>query len=251
MTTSVPPEILDLARSARRITVLTGAGMSAESGIPTFRDAQTGLWTNVSPEDLATPEAWHGDPPRVWAWYAWRAGLVGDHQPNAGHRALATWAARPGVDLTVITQNIDDLHERAGTTATSHLHGSLFAYRCDTCHQPYPHDVTPPSEPTERLAPPDCSCGLGQIRPGVVWFGEALDQRLMDEATSAMETSDLVVVVGTSGMVYPAAALPGVALFHDVPVIEINPHGSELTDAVDYAWAVTAAEGLPALIAAL
>jgi NAD-dependent deacetylase len=250
--TTVPADILDLSRGARRVTVLTGAGMSAESGIPTFRDAQTGLWTRVRPEDLATPEAWDRDPARVWAWYAWRTHEATRCTPHAGHEALAVWERRPGVTVRVVTQNVDDLHERAGSAEVAHLHGSLFAHRCDTCAAPY--GETPPllARPEERLEPPGCEwCGTGRIRPDIVWFGEALDERVFDAAVEAVVGADLLVVVGTSGMVYPAAGLPGLATREGVPVVEINPHGSDLSDELDHAWAVSAAVGLPALIEAL
>lgn len=250
--TTVPPDILDLARAARRVTVLTGAGMSAESGIPTFRDAQTGLWTRVRSEDLATPEAWHRDPHRVWAWYAWRTLAAGRCEPHAGHRALAAWGQRDGVRMRVVTQNVDDLHERAGSTDVAHLHGSLFAHKCDTCGDP--HEAVPdlPEQPLEHLEPPRCpGCGVGRVRPDIVWFGEALDATVFDAAVDAVRDADLLVVVGTSGIVYPAAGLPGLATRFGVPVVEINPHGSDLSDELDHAWEVTAAVGLPALTAAL
>ncbi|GAA1345633.1 MULTISPECIES: NAD-dependent deacetylase [Kocuria] len=123
----IPTEILELARNARRVTVLTGAGMSAESGVPTFRDAQTGLWERFDPTELATPEAWEDDPAQCWAWYAWRASLVRGAQPHPGHLAIAQWQAYPDMDLRISTQNVDDLHERAGATVLAHVHGDLFA----------------------------------------------------------------------------------------------------------------------------
>ena len=250
--TIVPPDILDLARGARRVTVLTGAGMSAESGIPTFRDAQTGLWTAVRAEDLATPQAWRRDPARVWAWYAWRTRAAGRCEPHGGHRALAGWEQRPAVTVRVVTQNVDDLHERAGSTDVAHLHGSLFAHRCDTCADR--HDALPalPEEPVERLEPPTCEgCGVGRVRPDVVWFGEALDETVFDAAVAAVRDADLLLVVGTSGIVYPAAGLPGLARRFGVPVVEVNPHDSDLSEELDHAWRVTAADGLTALVAAL
>lgn len=250
--TVVPPEIVDLARGARRVTVLTGAGMSAESGIPTFRDAQTGLWTRVRPEDLATPEAWRRDPARVWAWYAWRTVAARRCDPHAGHRALAEWARRRGVTVRVVTQNVDDLHERAGSTEVAHLHGSLFAHRCDTCGDAYSGELELPDRPVELLDPPECpSCVGGHVRPDIVWFGEPLDETVLDSAVDAVRDADLLLVVGTSGIVYPAAGLAGLAQGFGVPTVEVNPHGSDLSADVDHAWAVTAAVGLPALTAAL
>lgn len=163
-----PARILDLARPARRVAVLTGAGMSAESGVPTFRDAQTGLWEHFDPADLATPEAWDRDPASVWAWYQWRVALVRRVQPNAGHRALARWGRT--VDLSIVTQNVDDLHERAGSPVLSHLHGSLFSPRCAECGTPATCPRPPPSRspvsihrPAARAA---ATCGPG-------WCGSA------------------------------------------------------------------------------
>lgn len=135
---TVPMPVLEAASAASRVTVLTGAGMSAESGVPTFRGVQTGLWERYAAEDLATPEAWERDAALVWAWYLWRLGLVRRAQPNLGHRALAEWAARPGApEITVVTQNVDDLHERAGSRPVLHVHGSLAEFRCDLCAAAY------------------------------------------------------------------------------------------------------------------
>lgn len=249
---TVPGEIGRLAGQARRVTVLTGAGMSAESGIPTFRDAQSGLWARFRPEDLATPEAWHRDPARVWAWYAWRTRLARRCTPHSGHLALARWAERDGVHLRVVTQNVDDLHERAGSAEVAHLHGSLFAYRCDTCDEPYRPLPKLPARPVERLPPPGCPvCGVGQIRPDIVWFGEPLDDSVFGSAIEAIADADLLLVVGTSGMVFPAAGLPAVARGSGVPVIELNPHPGDLCDQVDFSWRVSAARGLPSLVEAL
>ncbi|HEX5533201.1 MAG TPA: NAD-dependent deacylase [Actinomycetales bacterium] len=251
-TEHVPPAVLDLARRARRVAVLTGAGMSAESGVPTFRDAQTGLWERYDPMALATPEAWDEDPPLVWAWYAWRIRLLRDVEPNPGHRALAEWDARAGeVDLAVVTQNVDDLHERAGSRSAVHLHGSLGEFRCSRCHEPYRGDVEVPTQPVERLDPPSCErCG-GPVRPGVVWFGEALPTGAFERAEQIVGGADLALVVGTSGLVYPAAGLPMIARARGVPVVEVNPGETDLSDAVHHVWRASAATALPALVAAL
>ncbi|HRW18661.1 MAG TPA: NAD-dependent deacylase [Dermatophilaceae bacterium] len=246
----VPPKALELARAARRITVLTGAGMSAESGVATFRDAQTGLWSHFDPAQLATEEAWFADKPFVNAWYLWRVHLVRQAAPNAGHLALAEWAALPGKEIRIVTQNIDDLHERAGSAVLAHLHGSLFAWRCDTCgaSQLTPE---PPTEPMERVAPADCVLCGEAVRPGVVWFGEYLPQEPFAAAVEAVQDADLVVVVGTSGIVQPAASLPHLAGARGIPVLEIDPRETELTEAADVVWRSTAAAALPALVAAL
>lgn len=247
----VPPSVAALARGARRVTVLTGAGMSAESGVPTFRDADTGLWARFDPLDLATEAGWRRDTPLVNAWYLWRVALVRGCRPNAGHVALAEWGTRRGVTLSIVTQNVDDLHERAGSPVLSHLHGSLLAYRCDACAAP---GVLPPvpQAPLERIDPTPCAaCRIGRLRPGVVWFGEHLPQRAFDDAVDVCRDADLVLVVGTSGIVYPAASLPYLAKDYGVPVVEIDPNPTELTPDADQVWRATAAAALPALVAAL
>ncbi|WP_040781457.1 SIR2 family NAD-dependent protein deacylase [Rhodococcus ruber] len=246
--TTPPPRILRLARRARRIAVLTGAGMSAESGVPTFRDAQTGLWEHFDPADLATPEAWDRDRAAVWAWYQWRVALIRRVRPNAGHRALADWGRT--VELSIVTQNVDDLHERAGSPVLSHLHGSLFSPRCADCGTPADLPEAP-AEPVARLDPPDCGACGGDVRPGVVWFGEPLPTGPWEAATAAVLTADLVFVVGTSGIVYPAAGLPSLARQHGIPVVEVNPDQTGLSDQVDEVWRTTAAVGLPQLVAAV
>ncbi|GAA4477623.1 NAD-dependent deacylase [Rhodococcus olei] len=246
------PALVDAVRSAQRVVVFSGAGMSAESGVPTFRDALTGLWERFDPMELATPEAWARDPALVWAWYEWRAALVRRVRPNAGHVALADWAR--ATDLTVVTQNVDDLHERAGSTVAAHLHGSLFAPRCSACARPAELDdvrfAGPGHEPAERITPPACvACGA-PVRPGTVWFGEDLPAESWRVAVGAAENCDLMVVVGTSGVVYPAAELPVRAVRAGATVVEINPDPTDLTAAVTHSWRATAARALPALAAA-
>ena len=260
-TTAVPHPIGELARSARRVLVLTGAGASAESGVPTFRDAQTGLWERFDPLQLATPEAWAADPAQCFAWYAWRAALVRRAEPHAGHRAITRWQQLDGVDLRVSTQNVDDLHERAGARVLAHLHGSLFEHRCAECGAPADVDPGAPSdvdaagseadlEAMLREAPPACpACGTGRIRPGVVWFGEMLPQEPWERAYEALERCDLALVVGTSGLIQPAASLPFVALGAGVAVVEVNPVETELSGAVTHALRGSAGAVLPALVA--
>ena len=251
----IPDAVADLVRRAEWITVFSGAGMSAESGIATFRDAQTGLWEKFDPAELATPEAWARDPALVWGWYRWRAREVLAAQPNAGHLALAELATSRTV--MVVTQNVDDLHERAGSDVVSHLHGSLFAPRCSVCGTPYDGpgaypdpadrpDATPADDP--RVDPPTCPrCG-GVVRPGIVWFGEALPESDWQRADQAFRAAEVVLVVGTSGIVYPAAALPERAVRAGIPVIEFNPAPSALSDVVTHSLRVPAAVGLPALL---
>lgn len=248
----IPPLLLDAIRHSRSVSVLSGAGMSAESGVPTFRDAQTGLWARFRPDDLASPEAWDADPALVWAWYLWRAKLVRELEPNAGHRALAEWASRRDLDFSIITQNVDDLHERAGSEVLAHLHGSLFAFRCADCDAPSPlSSIEFPAEAHDRIDPPRCDeCG-GLIRPGVVWFGESLPLPEFQAAHEVMETVDLVLVVGSSSMVFPAAGLPLMARSFGASVVEINPSDTQLTESAHIVWRETAARALPALLSAI
>lgn len=249
----VPERLRSLARRATSVCVLTGAGMSAESGIPTFRDAQVGLWERFDAMELATPAAWKADPTQVWAWYAWRASLVRSAAPNAGHKALAQWQSRDGVDLTIVTQNVDDLHERAGSEVLAHLHGSLFALRCsdDACGRASDAAYPEVPEPVAHLDPPTCAeCGA-PVRPGVVWFGEPLPQEEFFDAVRVAQDSDLVLVIGTSGMVQPAATLPYLAGARGTTIVEINPQETEVSETCDLVWRTTAAAALPALVAAL
>jgi len=238
-------------RAARRVVVLTGAGMSAESGIPTFRDALTGLWSRFDPYTLATPEGFDRDPGTVWAWYESRRHQVMSAQPHPGHLALARLAALPRFDqFTVVTQNVDDLHERAGCTQVVHLHGSLFAPRCEACGTPFSLQGSAP-EPTQASAPPRCTLCGGRVRPGVVWFGEALPDAAWAQAMQCASEADLMLVVGTSGQVYPAAGLPDEARRRGGQVAVINPADDAQEAPGDLVWKATAGEALPPLLARL
>jgi len=243
--TNLPPVAIAQALSRRfeRIVVFSGAGMSADSGIPTFRGGNNGLWQTFDPEELATPSAWHRNRDLVWGWYEWRRGLVSAAQPNAGHLAVADMQRQFGA--TVITQNVDDLHERGGASEVLHLHGSLFAARCDTCARPHLLDEAP-QEVRRELAPPRCTRCDGHIRPGVVWFGEGLDDRTVALASRAINGCDLLLIVGTSGVVYPAAGMVDLAP-RDAIVIEINPQPGMSSPAAGriHTWPTTAAHGLP------
>jgi NAD-dependent deacetylase len=236
---------------AEHIVFLTGAGMSAESGVPTFRDALTGLWARFDPERLATESAFRADPALVWGWYRWRAAQVRQVQPHAGHRAIAQLAAR-GIGVDVVTQNVDDLHERAGSTDVVHVHGHLVRSRCVDCgatRTPDPIVVDPPtSGDGEREMPPRCDVCGGHYRPAVVWFGEALPNAAWTRGLEAIERCDRVVVVGTSGLVQPAASLPALAREFGKPVLEINPQRSGITPLVDEHWAMPASTGLQRLL---
>ncbi|WPB59228.1 NAD-dependent protein deacylase [Xylophilus sp. GOD-11R] len=233
-----------LHRRFTRIVVFSGAGMSAESGIPTFRSGRNGLWNAFDPQALATPQAWRRDRDTVWGWYEWRRGLVMAASPHAGHGAVAR--LRNELDAEVVTQNVDNLHERAGADGVMHLHGSLFSPRCDTCGAPFSLTASPPPEPSRQRPPPPCPACPGAIRPGVVWFGESLDPAVVEAATAAIIRCDLLLIVGTSGMVYPAAGLVDLAP-PDALIVEINPEPARSTGRIGYAWATTAATGLPAL----
>ena len=248
---TVSDEVVELARDARRITVLSGAGMSTESGIPTFRDPDNGLWAHANPAELATPEAWDADPDYVWAWYRWRAVLMNRVQPNPGHRALADWAARDGVHMTIGTQNIDNLHERAGSTNVHHLHGSIFEVHCSECGASV-SDVQPlPKTDVLRLAPPRCPECSGRVRPSVVWFGEVLPAEPFLAAQDAAVSSDVVLLIGTSNSVFPAAQIPYDALNAGVSVVEIGPYETEFTDCAPYVVREKCGSALPELVSAL
>jgi len=233
-----------LVASARRVAVLTGAGISAESGIPTFRDAQTGLWAKFDPMQLASEEGYRADPALVWRWYAWRREMVSRAQPNEGHFALARAAKRfDAFDL--ITQNVDGLHARAGSTALIELHGNIMRTVClERCGYT---EEEPARLPVGE--PPHCPrCG-NWLRPGVVWFGEMLDPADLDASEQAAAACDLMLVVGTSGLVYPAAGLPAEARRAGGRVIIVNPHPTELDGQADSVLRGPAAEVLPSLLA--
>lgn len=279
----IPHRVVELVAAADWITVFTGAGMSADSGVPTFRDTRGGLWENVDPTALATPAAFAADPGLVWGWYRWRAAMVANAAPNAGHHALAQLAsgtgdsgitAAPQRSVMVVTQNVDDLHERAGSTVTSHLHGSLFEPRCAGCGAVYDvarfreslADLTPgrvaeieadiaaaPSRAPDLLRTPTPRCDAcgRRVRPGIVWFGEALPQTAWQRAESCFRAAEVVIVVGTSGVVHPAAGLPEHAARAGIPVVEINPEPSAVSAIATARIAATAAVALPELLAAL
>ncbi len=210
---------------ARHIAVLTGAGVSAESGVPTFRTAG-GLWAQYDPTRLATREAFEENPDLVWSWYSWRRGIIRGVQPNPGHFALAE-AERLFPRFSLITQNVDNLHRRAGSREVHELHGNIEHSRCIACGRPYPGDEAPPTETALH-----CECG-GLIRPGVVWFGESLPETELDFAQQAALDCDLFLAVGTSGLVYPAAGLPLLAQRRGAYVVEINPEPSALARQLD------------------
>lgn len=231
----------DILRVARRVVVTTGAGMSKESGIPTFRDAPNALWSNYNPEDLATRAGFRRDPALVWRWYAERRAMIATAKPHQGHIALARWETQFDA-FVILTQNIDGLHVAAGSKNVVELHGSIFRYKCFDRD----HPQTGPFAPGEE--PPRCACG-SFLRPDVVWFGESLDPRHLATADAAIASCDVLLVVGTSGLVYPAAGFAEVAREHGARVVEINPERTPLTALADVFVAGGAKTILPALAA--
>lgn len=217
-------------RAARHVVVFTGAGASAESGIPTFRDALTGLWERFDAAKLATAQAFRADPGLCWGWYEWRRMKVVEASPNTAHRAIAQ-LANLVPKVTVITQNVDDLHERAGSHDVIHLHGSLHNPRCIDCHTQHSEPLPSVSLPEggSRIDPPICAVCGGCIRPGVVWFGEMLPEAAWAAAKDVAQACDLFLSVGTSGLVYPAAELPLHALRYRAMVTHINPQRFEVS----------------------
>jgi len=243
-------KLAKLAAQALRVVVCTGAGVSAESGIPTFRDAQTGLWAKHDPVMLASVEGFAQDPATVWRWYDERRQSMRAAQPNAGHLALAQWEALwrgLGREFSLITQNIDDLHRRAGSQSILELHGNIWyvrtlealpheAFRLDDC----PLKECPPRDEQGRL-----------LRPHVVWFGEALEPRVLRSAFAASGDCDLLIVAGSSSVVYPAAAMPWAALEarRGAVVVEINPSETELSPHAHFCLRAPSGEVLPELLA--
>jgi NAD-dependent deacetylase len=242
----------ELLHDARRVVVFTGSGMSQESGVPTFRDDPSGFWTRYDPQELATPEAFCRNPARVFGWYVarWRGARLA--QPHAGYRALVDLEDRFD-DLTVVTQNVDGLHARAGSERVIELHGSLEAFRCFDGAHPFDPGRIEALEPTagEDLPPPRCDrCG-SLVRPGVVWFGEPLPWEALGAAERAVAACDAMLVVGTSALVYPAVDLAWAGVTRGIPVIEINPQPTPLSAHASLAWSAPAGTALPELARAL
>ncbi len=243
-----PRPLLEALQDAARLVVFTGAGVSAESGIQTFRGGCSRR-ARYDPMVLATPEAFLAAPDLVWGWYEWRRGQILQACPNPAHLAIACMG-RQFSQVTLVTQNVDDLHERAGSPEVLHLHGSLHQPRCSRCNQPF-MALPPPvagSVPEERQTPPLCPhCG-GLVRPGVVWFGETLPGRVLDAALTAASTCDVLLSVGTSGAVYPAAHIPEQALEAGATVIHVNPVARPVRSGNEFSLEGPAGELLPALL---
>jgi NAD-dependent deacetylase len=237
----VPESLVTALQNAQSVTALTGSGVSAESGVPTFREAQTGLWVHFDPEELATPEAFARDPRLVWEWYAWRRKRVEKAAPNPGHEALAELERRVP-SFALITQNVDGLHWQAGSQNVLELHGNI---QRSTCSR---EGVIVEPREDDTGVPPFCPrCGAF-LRPDVVWFGEALPVDVLAEAFEAARGCDLFFSTGTSGLVQPAASLPFEALRSGAVVVEVNPDETPLTRYASYALRARAGEVLPALV---
>jgi NAD-dependent deacetylase len=241
---TIPPELIQKLVAAKSVTVLTGAGVSAESGVPTFRDAQTGLWAKFSPEELATPRAFRRNPRLVWEWYAWRRKLVADAKPNPAHLALAEMEKLfPRFHL--ITQNVDGLYQRGGSRRVIELHGNIMRTKC------FDEGTIVSSWKDTGDVPPKCPACGGLLRPDVVWFEEAMPEAEMEQATTASTSCEVFFSIGTSTVVYPAAALPSEALRSGATVVEINPQPTPFTEQAHFALAGAAGVVLPELLKAL
>jgi NAD-dependent deacetylase len=241
-------ELAARLRRAARAVVLSGAGVSRESGLDTFRGVG-GLWESQRPEELATPEAFYRTPGRVWRWYAWRHATAAAASPNPAHRALARWEAL-FPSFLLVTQNVDDLHQRAGSRQLVALHGTLAEAVCDSCARRRPMAEAVAASPGE---PPLCGEGgcRGRFRPAVVWFGESLPPDLLGRATRAAAGCDLLLAVGTSALVYPAAGLIETALHAGAYLIEVNPEPTPFSRFVHLRLAAPAGEAVPALTEAI
>ncbi|MEP7154231.1 MAG: NAD-dependent deacylase [Betaproteobacteria bacterium] len=249
MMTFMPNDHLHLAREAlsraRAVCILTGAGISAESGIPTFRDALTGLWGKFKPEELATPGAFLANPKLVWEWYAWRREKVMAAQPNPGHLALAALERKcvaRDANFTLVTQNVDGLHQAAGSRNVVELHGNIRRVKCFDHHHPA-------ATWDDSTVPPRCSQCNSLLRPDVVWFGESLPEEALATAMQMARACDVFLSVGTSTVVEPAASLPFLARQSGATVIEINPDATPLSSIAQISLRGTAGEILPQLAA--
>ncbi len=241
---TIPTELIRRLATAKSVAVLTGAGISAESGVPTFRAAQTGLWAKFRPEDLATPRAFRRNPKLVWEWYAWRRELVAKAQPNSGHLALTELEKR-FTAFHLITQNVDGLHQRAGSRNVIELHGNITRTKC------YDEGTLVTEWKDDGEVPSRCPrCG-GMLRPDVVWFEEPMPEAELEAAVRASATCDVFLSIGTSALVYPAADLPFQPRRHGATIVVVNPQPTPLTDEAQFVLAGPAGEVLPELVKAM
>lgn len=237
----LPNDLLTTLRDAQRVTVLTGAGVSAESGIPTFREAQTGLWAQYDPRELATPQAFMRNPRLVWEWYAWRRSLIEKAQPNLAHYALVD--LEQGLpEFLLVTQNIDGLHWQAGSRDMVEMHGSIVRTKC------FDEGDLVSWWPEGGDVPPHCPYCGGYLRPDVVWFGEGIPDHALRTAMHGAANCDVFVCIGTSAVVQPAAQLPLVAKRNGARIVEINPNQTALSVVADWSLQGPAGELLPALV---
>lgn len=236
----VPHELVSRVCDAQHVCVLTGSGISAESGVPTFREAQSGLWKQYDPHELATPDAFRRDPALVWRWYRWRRELVSRVEPNAGHLALVTLS---GIvpELSLITQNVDGLHQSAGSSGVIEFHGNLFENRC------FDEGTVVTGGDTAAEVPLCPECG-GNLRPGVVWFGENIPETAMQAAAAAVSACDLFFSIGTSALVWPAAGLAEAAREQGAAIVEINLDETPLSSQADFCLQGKSGSILPELV---
>ena len=244
MTIEIPVELIRFLRAATRVAALTGAGVSQESGLRTFRDAQTGLWAQYKPEDLASPEAFRRDPKLVWDWYAWRREAVKGVRPNLGHYARVEMEKHIPA-FTLITQNVDGLHLMAGSQRLLELHGNIQRVRCADC---YTFTEIWDDDPE---AVPRCQVCGGLLRPDVVWFGEALPREQLEAAVEAARACEVFLSIGTSGVVQPAASLAFAAHNRGAVVVEINAEPTPLTSKANFVLHGQSGEILPRLVEAV
>jgi NAD-dependent deacetylase len=238
-----PGDVVRALREARSVVVLTGAGVSAESGVPTFR-GQEGLWRNYNPQDLATPAAFQRDPGLVWEWYNWRREIIAPLKPNPAHLAIAQLEER-SLEFVLLTQNIDGLHRAAGSRNLYEIHGNIWQVRCtEEATVSENRDV-----PLEKI-PPYCPCGA-MLRPNIVWFGESLDPEILSASFQAVESCDFLMVVGTSAVVQPSASFPVLARQRGATVLEVNMESTPISSVVNASLFGKAGELLPPLMEAL
>ncbi len=232
-------DVSEVLKSSKNLVVLTGAGISAESGIPTFR-GKDGLWKKYRAEELATPEAFRKNPGLVWEWYNFRREIIHSKKPNNGHIVLSKWENKGLFDsFAIITQNVDGFHIIAGNKNVFEIHGNIWKVRCTSCgKEEFNYEV-----PLKNI-PPQCSCG-GLLRPGVVWFGESLPSRELQMSFEALKLADVLLVVGTSGIVYPAASVPYYAKDNGAKIIEVNISETPITKYADYFLKGKSGEILP------
>jgi NAD-dependent deacetylase len=239
------PKLIQILQEANRITVLTGAGISAESGIPTFRQAQNGLWAKYNPHELATPQAFKKNPSLVWKWYTWRRGIIAQAEPNAGHTALVRleqYLISRGSDFSLITQNVDNLHQRAGSRRIYELHGNITRSRC------FEENILIQGRESLDGTPPQCPRCRGPLRPDVIWFGETLPADILQTAIEVSQNCDAFLSLGTSALVEPAASLPFLARRSDATIIEVNSQRTPLSPYASFVLDGQCGDILPAMV---